>query len=118
MVLGLSGGRLDHGLLNLVVLADPKWKTASVRALAGDCLVTVVHDHGVVRGPAGSTVSLVAIGAPAILSTEGLQYPLENESLRPTSARGLSNVMSADRAEIAVHDGVVLVLQPGAGDRW
>ncbi len=117
VVLGLTGGRVDHGLVNLVVLADPRWKDLSVRALADDCLVTVVHDHVRLSGAPGSIVSIVPIGGSAILSTEGLRYRLLHESLRPTSSRGLSNVITLDRAEVTVHEGVVLVLQPEAGER-
>ncbi len=119
VVAGLSGGRVDHGLLNLVVLADPRWKNVSVQGLAADCLVTVVHDHAHLSGTPGSLLSIVPIGGPATLSTEGLRYRLRREPLSPTSSRGLSNVIIADRADVTVHDGVVLVVQPEAGEgRW
>lgn len=111
VVLGVGGGRLDHLLFNLLVLADRRWGS-DVRALAGDALVTVAHDHAVVTGPPGSVVSLVAVGGPATVTTSGLEYPLRGEPLSPTSTRGLSNVLAGGRATVDVSSGTVLILQP------
>jgi thiamine pyrophosphokinase len=111
-VLGLGGGRPDHSLLNLVVLADPRWSTARVFGLADDCWISVVRDQAEIRGELGSLVSLVPIGGPASASTAGLLFCLDAEELSPTRARGLSNVLAARSATVRVEAGVLLVMQP------
>jgi thiamine pyrophosphokinase len=47
------------------------------------------------------------------VTTAGLEYPLEAETLPAGVGRGVSNVFTAERAEITVTDGVVLVVRPG-----
>jgi thiamine pyrophosphokinase len=111
-VLGLGGGRPDHYLLNLVVLADTRWSASRVFGLAEDFWIRVVWDQARIRGELGSLVSLVPIGGPASVSTAGLLFSLDAEELSPTSARGLSNIMAADLATIRVEAGVLLVMQP------
>jgi thiamine pyrophosphokinase len=46
--------------------------------------------------------------------TEGLLYPLRDESLTPGSTRGVSNEMTGAVAVVDVDDGVVLAVVPGA----
>lgn len=111
VVLGIGGGRLDHLLFNLVVLADRRW-TGRVIALAGDALVTVVHRQAVLTGRPGSIVSLVPVGGPATATTAGLRYPLHAEPLSPTSTRGLSNLLDDAVATVDVSSGTLLAIQP------
>jgi thiamine pyrophosphokinase len=40
--------------------------------------------------------------------THGLQYPLQNETLWPDRARGISNVMAEPRATINIDSGRLL----------
>lgn len=116
VVLGVGGGRLDHLAFNLVVLADRRW-TAQVRALAGDTLVTAVTGRAELDGRPGSIVSLLPVGGAATVTTTGLRYRLVDESLAPTSTRGLSNVLEHPPAHVTVTSGTLLAIQPeyGAG---
>ncbi|NNE95960.1 MAG: thiamine diphosphokinase [Acidimicrobiales bacterium] len=114
-VLGLGGGRPDHALLNLMVLCDERWQAAPVFGEADGCWITVVRGERGLEGELGSVVSLLAVGGPATVSTDGLLFGLEGEELSPTSARGLSNVITRSPASIDVTSGVVLTLQPGMG---
>ncbi len=111
-VLGLGGGRPDHALLNLVVLADVRWSTSRVFGLAEECWISVVREETEIRGALGSLVSLIPIGGPASVSTAGLLFSLDAEELSPTSARGLSNVLAGSRATVRVEEGVLLTMQP------
>lgn len=116
VVLGVGGGRLDHLVLNLVVLADRRW-TGQVCALAGETLVTAVRGRVELDGRPGSIVSLVPVGGSATVTTTGLRYPLSDESLSPTSTRGLSNVLERPPAQVTLTSGTLLAIQPeyGAG---
>lgn len=114
-VLGLGGGRPDHALLNLMVLCDGRWQGVPVFGEADGCWITVVRQHAELAGDPGSVVSLLPVGGPATVTTDGLLFGLDDEELSPTSARGLSNVMTRSDASIDVTSGVVLALQPGMG---
>ncbi|HUQ39212.1 MAG TPA: thiamine diphosphokinase [Acidimicrobiales bacterium] len=114
-VAGGVGGRLDHLLANILLLGSPEWAGMSVDALIGGARVSVVGAErpGSIAGDEGGLVSLLAVGGPAEdVRTEGLLYPLHDETLHPGSTRGVSNVLTGARATVAVGAGTVLVVQP------
>ncbi|MEK7327320.1 MAG: hypothetical protein AAB217_18910, partial [Chloroflexota bacterium] len=60
-------------------------------------------------GNAGDTVSLIPIGGDARgITTSGLEYPLHGETLIFGSTRGISNVMMAGQAAIALAEGLLV----------
>jgi thiamine pyrophosphokinase len=64
------------------------------------------------RGEPGDTVSLIPFGGDAHgIVTDGLEYPLRDESLRFGPARGVSNVMLAERATVRFQSGLLLCVQ-------
>lgn len=107
------GGRLDHQLANLAVLASPRWQVAAIDAFVGRHRVFVVHPgSGAVSLPLGrgAPVAVQPMGGPARVTTSGVRWPLTNEWLDALSARGISNEATADSPTIQVSDGVVLVM--------
>jgi thiamine pyrophosphokinase len=48
------------------------------------------------------------------VTTDGLVYPLSDETLEPGSTRGVSNVFATESARVEVARGVVLAIRPGA----
>lgn len=113
LVLGGAGGRIDHGLANLLALADPALAGIRVRAHLGGARITVIReDATVITGTPGDLVSIIAVGAPASVVSDGLRWDLNDEVLTPTSTRGVSNEFRAAQARVRTTDGVVLILQP------
>jgi thiamine pyrophosphokinase len=114
VVLGAFGGRRDHELANMLLLAMPALKGAHVILAHGNQRLFVIdaRDHpaqAVVRGRPGVVVSLLPFGGDAHgVRTVGLEYPLRDESLFIGPARGVSNVMLGDEAGIALHTGMLL----------
>lgn len=112
LVVGGHGGRTDHLLANMLVLAAERHATLRLRAWLGTDVVHVVRDEAAIVGAPGSTVSLLALHGPATgVTTTGLRFPLEDARLEPGSSRGVSNVMVATRATVTVDDGVVLAIR-------
>ncbi len=116
VVLGALGGRLDHEMANLMLLAMPGLNQVPV-IIAGEKLEIHSLDarqHPAtlhLRGHAGDTVSLIPYGGDALgIMTDGLQYPLRHETLSVGPARGVSNVMTQDQARISVADGLLLCI--------
>ena len=106
-----AGGRLDHRLANLLVLASARWTTATVDACIGaDDRVWVVRDGRTLPIDAGDPIALQPIGAPARVTTTGLAFELADETLDPTAARGIANRAGVDEPTIRVDEGVVLAL--------
>ncbi len=111
------GGRTDHMLANVLLLARPE--------LAGLCVTLVDGPESIrlLRGDGSSGSHLELLGAPGDLlsllplgqdaggvTTEGLQYPLHDESLLLGQARGMSNVFTGSRAVITLRCGALLVI--------
>lgn len=111
-----SGGRLDHQLANLLVLASPRWAGARVDAWVGDDRVWVVRDTFELPLTPGDPVAIHPIGGPATVATRGLAFPLDDEVLEPTEARGIANRVVAVPAVVRVLEGVVMVISSTAGE--
>lgn len=116
VVVASVGGRLDHGLANLLVLASPGLADCTVDAYVDRWHVAVLRDETrrmAVRPEA--TVTLLVIDTHAArVSTRGLRYPLVDEPLLRSSTRGVSNVAERDEIEVAVDGGVLFVLHEWA----
>ena len=114
VVVGVEGGRLDHLLAGILVLADPRF--GRVRAHLGDATIHVVHGPGevVVDAATGALVTLVPVGGDALgVRTTGLRYPLRSEPLPAATTRGVSNVVDSAGATVALDTGTLLVVVPG-----
>ncbi|WP_419850331.1 thiamine diphosphokinase [Candidatus Poriferisocius sp.] len=112
IVIGASGGRLDHLIGNLNVLASPAWAGVDIEAWLGNAQAVVVHSHRALAVEPGTTVSLFALGGPARATTSGLAWPLNDEVLDPLTSRGVSNQVQSSSPQIAVSEGVVLAVIP------
>jgi thiamine pyrophosphokinase len=118
LVVGSDGGRLDHLLGSLLLLADGRYAGAKVDALLGATSITVVRGTRSLTGTPGDLVSLLPLHGDAEgVTTEGLDYPLRNETLGAGTTRGVSNVFTGSRASVAVERGCVIVVRPAAEER-
>lgn len=115
LVVGGSGGRIDHYAANLAVLSGPLTRSVLVQAVMGATLVSVVRPGAPTQlsGTPGDLVTLLAMhGTAGQVTTHGLSYPLDHEDLTAGSARGISNAMETSVATVATETGVLLAFQP------
>ncbi|MGD9750019.1 MAG: thiamine diphosphokinase [Acidimicrobiia bacterium] len=115
-VVGGHGGRLDHLLANVALLAADEYAGVAVDARLGPARVTIVRNgRRPLTGRHGDLVTLLATGGAALgVSTGGLLFPLTDAELRPGSSRGVSNeLLDPARAWVEVAEGTVTVIQPG-----
>lgn len=117
VVIGEAGGRLDHLLADIALLASPLTHGFRVRAHLGPTNVAIVRggQTTTVTGRVHEIVSLLAHGGPARgVTTRGLRWPLIDATLRDGTTRGVSNELVASTASVTVGDGTLVVLQPDA----
>lgn len=113
-VVGGHGGRLDHLLANVAVLASDAFATVGVEARMGTARLLVVRAEGNLQGRVGEVVTLLAYGGPAtVRRTAGLLFPLAAAVLEPGSSLGVSNQLTAPEATVEVAEGVVVAILPG-----
>lgn len=113
LVLGGGGGRLDHLLGGVLLLAAEAYAGVRVDAQLGAAAVHVIRGERTLRGEPGELISLLAVHGPAKgVVTDGLVYALRRETLEPGSSRGVSNVFAGPQARIALEAGVLLAVRP------
>jgi thiamine pyrophosphokinase len=117
VVLGSSGGRLDHLVAGLLGLGAERLGAVEVDAVLGPATVHVIRDSRRLTGEPGELVSLLALHGPAEgVATAGLVYPLRGETLEPGSSRGISNIFAGREAVVTVGRGLLLAIRPGASE--
>lgn len=110
LVLAALGGRPDHELANLLLLALPALDGKRVWMAGGGWCVTCLRSGETLTLDAapGVTLSLIPLGGPAEgIRTQGLAYPLRDETLAFGPARGVSNVITAPQAVISLRRGLL-----------
>lgn len=114
LVVGHPGGRMDHLVAGISVLASPRWSGVELSAQLGATRVVPVWSSRRIPGTPGQTVSLLAAGGRALgVTTRGLKWTLDDDVLEPGSGRGISNELSEAEATVAVRSGCVVVVVPG-----
>lgn len=113
LVVASDGGRLDHLLASLLLLASDRYAGLELDGLFGETLVHVVRGERAFPGRPGELVTLLPLGGRATgVTAEGLEYPLAGETLEPGTTRGVSNVFTGADARVAVGAGVLLAIRP------
>jgi thiamine pyrophosphokinase len=113
-VLDGGGGRLDHLVGNLALLAARRPHMV-LTALVGSAVVTPVHDERQLHGVPGEVISLVAFGGPATgVTTKGLRWSLDDAVLEPFTSLGVSNEFAEAVAVVRLTTGTILAIQPGS----
>jgi thiamine pyrophosphokinase len=110
-VLGAIGGRFDQMLANVYLLALPALENADVALVARKQVIRLLRagEHELVGKP-GDTISLIPISGDVRVSTQGMKYPLRDETLHFGPARGISNVMEGMKAHVSIAEGVLLAV--------
>jgi thiamine pyrophosphokinase len=117
LVGALGGLRLDHALANLLLLGDERYGGHVLRAVKGPVTVRALRgpDRIDLDGAPGDLVTLLAVGADAGgVRSEGLRYPLADETLHAGRSRGVSNVVAAVPAHVSCGSGLLLVIEIAA----
>ena len=111
LVVGGLGGRLDQTLGNLSLLTNPDFAGLDVRIDDGVEEAFITRSRCEIHGKPADIVSLIPwSGAVSGINTEGLHWPLREETLFPDKTRGISNELSHETASISQKSGLLLVI--------
>jgi thiamine pyrophosphokinase len=111
-VIGALGGRLDHMLANIYLLNLPELAGRDVRFVAGMQSTWLLSkgEHPL-PGDIDDLISLIPLtDAVQGVTTRGLHYPLNDETLKFGPARGISNVISAASPAVSIRAGTLIVV--------
>lgn len=111
IVIAALGSRWDHTLVNVLLPAEERFAGLKVSLVDGPQEMILVHAgkrlH--IQGRPGDIVSLIPLKGDARgVTTQGLEYPLEEGELKFGSSRGVSNVLLEAEAQVWLREGLLL----------
>lgn len=109
-ILGATGGRLDHTLGNLFLLARCLPTGIPACIMDHEQCVHLTDQTLTVNGAAGDTLSLLPATPEACgVTLTGLEYPLHEATLTFGTSLGMSNVFVETRATVTLRGGRLFV---------
>lgn len=108
-IAGFLGRRIDHMMATLFYLST---LPATFTLLEGTQRITLIKEKTIITGKKDDEISLIPLQGDCIgITTVGLAYPLQNETLPYGATRGVSNIMNSEKATIEIHSGTLLCIQ-------
>lgn len=108
VMIAMTGDRTDHTMADLMLLD----KCENGVVIDDNNEIYLLKGTLSVAGRKGQTVSIIPINGDAEgVSTEGLEYPLRDETLYFASSRGISNVMTGSECKISLRKGKAFVIK-------
>jgi thiamine pyrophosphokinase len=115
-VFGATGERVDHLLGNISLLRRFYGKL-DIELVDTSCSIRYFEKDSTLSGTPGQIVSLFALhGSAGGVSTKGLKFNLEDESLEQ-GTRGISNELAGPTVHITVREGGLIVIIQHVGMR-
>ena len=111
LIVGALGNRWDQTLANLLLPAAAAYTNLSIRLVDGEQEISLIRAGQTLdlAGHPGSTLSLIPLAGDACgITTQGLEYPLDRETLSFGSTRGISNVLQNAHASVTLETGMLL----------
>lgn len=111
VLLGASGTRLDHTIANILLLKRLEKANICAQLIDEHNRMRVITHKTEWFANRGDVLSLIPLNNSTGITTQGLAYPLNNESLNVGSTRGISNYFLSNYATIDLKTGSLLVIQ-------
>lgn len=111
LVFGGLGARWDQTLANLLLPASIGLMDTKIHLVDDRQVLTMLHgsENHTILGEPGDVVSLIPIsGDTHGVTTQGLEYPLDAETLHFGATRGISNTLTGRRASVSLQQGALL----------
>lgn len=113
VIFGALGARWDQTLANLLLPASLRFASIQIRIIEGSQEIQLLREGRtlILAGTPGDIVSLVPIDGDANgITTQGLEYPLSDESLLFGATRGVSNTLLQDKASVYLKSGMLMCI--------
>lgn len=112
VIFGATGGRIDHTLGNVFLLEKIYKKDVLAKIISNNQEIMITKDSMELSGFKGDGISLFPLDQKVLgISTKGLKFPLNDETLYRGDTRGVSNEFLGDFAQINVKNGTLLVIK-------
>ncbi|HFC11503.1 MAG TPA: thiamine diphosphokinase [Anaerolineae bacterium] len=107
-IIGALGGRTDHAMANILLLAQPAWLNREIELIRPNERIWLFTGQEKISATIGDTISLIPIAGDVVVrATAGLKWPLKHSTLHFGFARGVSNILTATTATIQLESGIL-----------
>ncbi len=113
IIFGILGDRIDHLMANIFLLTKTQTENESIKikVVEGNKEIFILNKVITINGKIGDEISIIPVSEKLDgITTNGLGYRLNNETLLFGSTRGISNVLNKISAKITVADGIALAV--------
>lgn len=111
-IIGGLGGRFDHSLANVFLLKKMLDRGVHGKILNEQNQIEIIDRSIVLEARKQWKVTLIPLTQKVIgVSTDGLYYALDDETILFGTSLGVSNEFSKDTAKISIQEGLLLVIQ-------
>lgn len=111
---GGTGGRVDHTIANLQLLADLASQEKRGFLFGRDTVITAIHNTSLAfrEIPSGYVSVFSHTEQSSGVYLKGLKYELTDAVLKNTIPLGVSNEFTGTKSSITVKDGTLLIVMP------
>ncbi|MEA1987423.1 MAG: thiamine diphosphokinase [Candidatus Marinimicrobia bacterium] len=109
-IVGITGGRLDHLLINFAIVYKYLDKINLTIYSNSEKLIFLQSGHYSIYGENGDLFSIIALPQVEDLEIENAKYSV-NEKVFSIGSRGLSNEFISDEIKISFSSGILVFIQ-------
>lgn len=114
VIIGATGGRIDHLWANIQSLTLPLKKGIHASIIDEQNRISIYdEDFEIIRDEAyGEYFSLFSLGGDVHgLTIKGAKYPLNNHTLTPHDSLSVSNRFEDDVVKVSFHNGMIVLME-------
>ena len=111
IIFGILGDLIDHLIANIFLLAkiQTENKSVKIKIIEGNQELLILNNEIIIKGKIGDEISIIPMSELKGVTTIGLEYKLDNETIPFGTTRGISNVFNKTTAIIKIKSGTALI---------
>jgi thiamine pyrophosphokinase len=110
VLLGATGGRLDHTVANLGVILK-FYKKINISIISENSFLTIISGNVEIKTIPEEQISFFAFDKKTRITSKGLKYPLKNSTLLFGEKESLSNVSTKEKINLKISYGALFVIR-------
>jgi len=110
IMLGVTGDRLDHTICNLGIIIK-FFNKIKIHISAENSFLSAYNKTVLIKSKINEIISLYAFNKLTIITSKGLQYPLQKSNLAFGEKESTSNVSISEMIELKINGGIVFIIR-------
>ncbi|MDY3928237.1 MAG: thiamine diphosphokinase [Clostridia bacterium] len=112
LMFGFIGTRMDHTVTNILLLKQIAEAGKKAHIIDEHNDIMIAGTENIIYGKKGDLISIIPVsGNLCGVTTNGLSYPLSDETLVLGESRGVSNFMTSNKCQININSGMGIIVK-------